>query len=285
MGTNEDDSRPEEPEIKSWSVAARGALQAAGGSVPFIGGLLSAAAGYWSEKEQKRLYDFLRKWLGMMDDEFRDKQRTIAELAIRLDLHDEEIAERVRSDEYQSLLKKAFLDWAGAESATKREFIRNILSNAAASKITSDDVIRLFLDWLNDYSDLHFSVIAEIYNNNGVTRAQIWDRLGKGRPREDSAEADLYKLLFHDLSTGHVIRQHRPTDRQGNFLRQAPSRRGEAPSPHLKSAFDDEKGYELTALGHQFVHYAMTEVTPKLEYDPNHDHPGAPTAHEERADV
>ena len=67
-------------------------------------------------------------------------------------LHDEEISARVRSDEYQSLLKKAFRDWAGAESDNKQKFVRNILSNAAASNMTSDDVVRLFLDWLHDYS-------------------------------------------------------------------------------------------------------------------------------------
>jgi hypothetical protein len=202
----------------------------------------------------------------MMQDEIREKQETIAEIAMRLDLHDEEISARVRSDEYQSLLKKAFRDWAGAESRKKQEFVRNILSNAAASSLTSDDVVRLFLDWLHDYSELHFLVISEIYNNDGITRAEIWNRLGKGRPREDSAEADLYKLLIQDLSMGHVIRQHRPTDGYGNFLRQpAPKSRGPA-STTTKSAFDNEKGYELTALGRQFVHYAMTELPPKLEY-------------------
>lgn len=258
-------SLPSPPETKAWTKAARGALQVAG-AVPFFGGLFSAAAGFWSEQEQKRLHDFLKQWLGMMEDEIREKQQTIAEIAVRLDLHDEEIAARVQSEEYQSLLRKAFRDWAGAESAKKREFVRNVLSNAAASCVTTDDVVRVFLDWLHTYSELHFLIVGEIYNNDGITRGQIWDQLGKGRPREDSAEADLYKLLIHDLSTGHVIRQHRPTDGQGRFLRQTtPKRRGSA-STHMKSAFDDEKGYELTALGRQFVHYAMTEIPPKLEF-------------------
>jgi hypothetical protein len=34
----------------------------------------------------------------------------------------------------------------------------------------------------------------------------------------------------------------------------------------MKSAFDDDEQYELTALGEQFVHYAMTDVPPKLQY-------------------
>lgn len=34
----------------------------------------------------------------------------------------------------------------------------------------------------------------------------------------------------------------------------------------MASAFDDEDQYVLTALGQQFVHYAMTELTPKITY-------------------
>jgi hypothetical protein len=56
----------------------------------------------------------------------------------------------------QALLQKAFRDWAGTESEQKRISIRNILSNAAAT-IASDDIINLFLDWINDYSEAALS--------------------------------------------------------------------------------------------------------------------------------
>ena len=36
----------------------------------------------------------------------------------------------------------------------------------------------------------------------------------------------------------------------------------------LKSAFDDTESYELTQLGQQFVHYAMTDLPLKLNYTP-----------------
>lgn len=82
--------------------------------------------------------------------------------------------------------------------------------------------------------------------------------------REDSAEADLFKLFVQDLSMGHVIRQHRETDYEGHFLK-VPSKKGRRyPDPHMKSAFDDEKQYELTELGRWFVHYTMNEMVPKL---------------------
>jgi hypothetical protein len=87
------------------------------------------------------------------------------------------------------------------------------------------------------------------------------------RSEKDSAEADLYKLLFRDLSTGQIFRQHRETDYYGNFVAKTPKRRpkGSGPKP-IVSAFDDNKGYDLIELGKQFVHYAMTELPPKIEF-------------------
>jgi hypothetical protein len=255
----------------------RGALSAAGGAIPFAGGLVSAAAGVWSEAEHERAMGALRAWIKMLEDELREKQRTILDVIARLDMHDEEIGNRVRSDEYQSLLRKAFRNWAGTESRTKQEYIRNILTNAAATQIVSDDVVSLFIDWLHDYSEFHFAVIGELYRNPGATRREIWENLGRGQVREDSADADLFKLLVRDLSTGGIVRQHRETDYAGNFLakRQSKSRpRTAAETRTVKSAFDDAEQYELTALGRQFVHYAMTEQTLKIAYHGGTDDQG-----------
>jgi hypothetical protein len=118
---------------------------------------------------------------------------------------------------------------------------------------------------------LHFTVIGSIYNDPGVTRARIWEKVGKEEVREDSAEADLFKLLIRDLSTGSIIRQHREKDYAGNFLRkQAQRRRKGAPvSGVVESAFEDTKGYELTDLGQRFVHYAMTDIPLKIEFNLN----------------
>jgi len=110
--------------------------------------------------------------------------------------------------------------------------------------------------------------LGAIYNSGGITRGAIWKKIGKGVVREDSADADLYKLLFRDLSTGGIIRQHRETDRFGNFVAKMPqhSPKGSGPKPPV-SAFDVEEGYELTALGQQFVHYAMTDLPLRIEFE------------------
>lgn len=266
MENEEIDKRVIPKEVKGAKVG-RAALQILG-STPFIGGLFSAVAGAWSESEQSKVNDFFQAWVKMLEDEIKEKEATLIEILARIDLQDERVQERVSSKEYQSLLKKTFREWAGAESDYKRKMIRNILANAAASQVTSDDVIKMFTDWIKNYSELHFQVISAIYNSQGISRGEVWRKIGKSNVREDSADADLYKLLFRDLSTGSVIRQHRITDYYGNFIskpkKQTPKGSG---STTMKSAFEEEEKYVLTDLGQQFVHYALTDLPPRIQYE------------------
>lgn len=254
---------------------SRGTLQTIGGAIPFVGGVFSAIAGTWSEGEQDKVNRFFEQWVRMLEDELKEKADTIIEIMARLDLQDETISKRVEGKEFQSLVKKTFREWSGAESNEKRDYIRNILSNAAATNISSDDVVRLYIDWINQYSEMHFQVIAAIYNSNGITRGQIWRKIGKGVVREDSADADLYKLLFRDLSTGSIIRQHRNVDPFGNFISKGTLQKHKAKGrKKTVSAFDEIEGYELTNLGRQFVHYAMTELPIKIEFQSDIDMKG-----------
>ena len=261
----EDNKLPEDGKAAKIS---RGALQVVGGVVPFAGGILSAIAGAWSENEQEKVNRFFEHWVQMLQDELKEKEETIIEIMARLDLQDKAISERVESKEYQSLVKKTFREWSGDESEEKRVYIRNILANAAASQVSSDDVVRLYINWINQYSEMHFQVIGAIYNSNGITRGEIWTKIGKGPARQDSADADLYKLLFRDLSTGGIIRQHRETDYYGHFIAKPPERRpaGSGPKPPV-SAFDEKEGYDLTELGQQFIHYAMSDLPLRIKFD------------------
>ena len=117
------------------------------------------------------------------------------------------------------------------------------------------------------YSEAHFAVIKFVYRNLGCTRLEMWQGIYGNRVRDDSAEADLFKLIVHDLSTGHVMRQHRETNYAGQFIKT--QRKRAMPSTTLTSAFDDDKAYELTELGTQFVRYTVEGMMPRI---------GAPTA-------
>lgn len=82
----------------------RALLQVASGAIPLEGGMLSAIAGSWSEAEQERVNRFLEAWIRMLQDELKEKAKTILEIMARLDLQDEAIASRMESKEFQSLL-------------------------------------------------------------------------------------------------------------------------------------------------------------------------------------
>jgi len=243
----------------------RTGMEIVAGAIPFGGGILSAIASNWSESEQEQVNQFFQYWIQMLKDEMREKEQTIIEIMARLDINDEEIKKRIQSPEYQSILKKAFREWAGVENEEKRKLVRNILTNAAATKICSDDVIKMFLDWISKYSDLHFKVIATIYKSEEIGRSDIWTEIGKEPVREDSSDADLYKLLIRDISEGAIARQHKEKDPYGNYLK-AQRKPKQVSTNTMKSAFDNIEKYELTELGKQFVHYAMTEITPRIEY-------------------
>ena len=93
----------------------------------------------------------------------------------------------------------------------------------------------------------------------------MWDNIHQVRPREDSSEADLFRYLIRDLSTGGVIRQARETDMSGHFLKRDTRGQSHQSSGRLmESAFEETKPYVLTELGKKFVHYVTEDVVPQL---------------------
>ena len=236
------------------------------GSIPWVGGFLSAAADYKAEEGSLRQDSLQTQWLEEHHGKIMALKQTLLEIQQRFEALGAAIDERIQSEEYLGLVRKAFRAWDNADTTEKRRYAANLVTNAAGTRVCSDDVLRLFLDWLELYHEAHFAVIQEIYKNPGSTRFDIWsDVYGEDTPREDSAEADLFKLLIRDLSTGGVIRQERDTNQLGQFVRNRPQRvrRGQASST-MESAFEDTKAYVLTELGKQFVHYTMNEVVSRI---------------------
>ncbi len=234
-------------------------------SIPWIGGLLSASASLDAEIDQGHVNELQQQWLDEHRRKLDELARTLADIAQRISSLGPEAETRAESPEYLGLVRKGFSVWDSADTTEKRDYIRRLLSNAAGTSIADDDLVRLFIEWIERYHESHFAVIRAIYRDQGCTRADIWQSI-YGRPvAENSAEADLFKLLIRDLSTGSVIRQHRDTTPDGHFIRKqrTPTRRGAA-SPVMKSAFDDTEGYELTELGTKFVHYVLNDVVPRI---------------------
>lgn len=263
---------PNEPTDKFSHDVVKTSLNILSGVIPIAGGILSAISASWSEHNQEKMNEFLKYRQLMLENELKEQWKIIEQFILKIDSLKVDVSERIKSTEFQSLVQRCLNNWSGINSKSKKEYLKNILVNAAATTISSDDVIRLFIDWLNQYSDLHFQVIACIYKNpTGISRGHIWHNIGQSAVREDSAEADLYKRLVRDLSTGGIIRQYRATDYNGNYVTKKKSK-----SPYssgtLESAFEITKQYVLTELGQQFVHYTMNELSVKIGYQTEFDY-------------
>jgi len=238
---------------------------AALGSIPWVGGFISAAVSYKTEEGTVRTDNLQTQWLQEHARKIAELMKALQDVVERFESLGPQIDERIQSHDYLALVRRAFRTWDHADTQEKRRYVGNLVSNAAGTKLCSDDVIRLFIDWLDLYHEAHFAVIREIYGHPGSSRFLIWDAIRGELPREDSAEADLFKLLIRDLSTGGVIRQERDTNQFGQFLKKKTPRRKGPVSTTVESAFEESKPYILTALGQQFVHYTMTEVVPRID--------------------
>jgi hypothetical protein len=235
------------------------------GSIPWVGGFIAASASLSAEREQQGINDLQRLWLQEHKEKIAQLGSTLNDVFGRLDKFGEEVQQRIESPEYLALVRKAFRSWDEADTQEKKEMLKRLITNAGASQLCDDDLIRLFLHWIDLYHETHFVVVRAIYRNHPITRGQLWNLIrGNPRPREDSYEADLFKYLIRDLSTGGVIRQERQTDGAGNFYKKESRGQGHSATKAMKSAFDDIDFYVLTDLGEKFVHYVMDDLAPQL---------------------
>jgi hypothetical protein len=246
-------------------------------SIPWIGGAFAAGMSYKLREGDVGRDALIEKWLSEHQNKLVLLRLTIEEIVTRLDGLGDEIDERIKGEGYLALLRKTFRQWDEADTDEKRRLLVHLITNAAGTRIRSDDILRLFLDWVDTYHEAHFAVIREIYKgrNDPPTRYDIWLAVyGEPVPRDDSADADLYKMLIRDLALGGVIRQPRESDNQGRFRKKvrAPRR---ASSSTMESPFEDTKPYVLTEMGGQFVHYTMNELVARLgeSASPEIDHP------------
>lgn len=249
---------------KDWQRLIEKFVLAALGSIPWVGGFISAAISFKTEEGGVKTNNLQNQWLeeharkiGLLKNDLEDIVSRFESIGMQID-------ERIQSEDYLSLVRKAFRTWDDSDTEEKRKYVKNIVANSAGTRLCPDDVIRLFIDWLNLYHEAHFAIIREIYQNPGTTRFEIWDSIYGELPREDSPEADLYRMLIRDLSMGGVIRQDRSTNQSGQFLKKrAPKRKGPV-SRTMESSFEETKQYVLTGLGQQFVHYTMNEVVKRI---------------------
>ena len=240
-------------------------ILAALSGIPWIGGYLSAAASLRQDESNHRISELQTEWLDEHQEKLQDLQDTVTEVDGRFERIGESLTERIESPEYLAIVKKAFRIWDTVDTKEKREYVANLVTNSGATRLCSDDVIRLFADLIERYHEMHFAVIREIHKNRGATRQDVWVALYNTDVREDSAEADLFKLIFRDLSTGGMIRQERDTNQLGDFMKKHHAHVAKGFGGRtMKSAFDDKEAYVLTGMGRQFIHYTMNDAVTRI---------------------
>jgi len=246
----------------NWKKYTR-VTMAALGILPWVGSLLGAAATLSSENDQEDTTKLLFLWIKEHEIKLKELGTTLNSIFGRFESFGERINQRIESEEYLGLVRKTFKKWDEAETLEKRDMLRKLITNAGGITVVQDDWVRMFLDWIEQYHELHFSIIAQIHQNPNITRKAMWMNIKGSIPKDNSAEADMFKLLIDDLTRGRVIRQKREANSQGQFYKK--QRRESRSSDFMESPFDDEDQYVLTELGTGFVQYVMNELTPQIE--------------------
>ena len=240
-------------------------LLAALGVVPGVGPLFGAAASIWSTAAQEHENEVTREYRRMMESRVRDLTLSLEAITQSFDVAGEDVTARINDESYLSLVRAGYRTWDKAESKTKRELVQGVLAHAGVTRICSDDVVRMFIEWIDRYHELLFRVSRSIYQHEATIRWDIWSEIHGESVREDSAEADLFSALIRDLSTGGIIRQVREKTPSGEFVVQRPGMRRRTTRKRVaKSRFSNDEPYELTELGTQFVLYAMDDVAPRI---------------------
>ena len=155
-------------------------LMAAIGSIPWVGGFLSAAASIPGDEGAVRTDTLQGQWLEEHQRKIEQLEATLNEVSDRFEKLGPAIDDRVQSPEYLSLVRQAFRTWDGAATGEKRRYVANLLSNAAGTRLCSDDVVRLFISWLDSYHEAHFAIIREIFKHpqrNPITKRRAPPRL------------------------------------------------------------------------------------------------------------
>ena len=249
-----------------WKKYTRVTMAALSG-IPWVGSVISAAATLSSENEQGGVNSLLFLWVKEHEIKLKELGTTLNDMFIKFESFGDRIQERIESEEYIALVRKTFKAWDRSDTQEKKQLFKKIITNAGGMDLCSDDLIRLFIDWIDRYHEAHFSVIKEIYHNEGITRGAIWDNINssaKERPRDDSAEAGLFGYLIRELTMGGVIHQEKNINSSGQFIK---SKR--PPQKHvsttMESHFEDTKPYVLTELGKEFVHYVLVDLAQQIE--------------------
>src|SRR5882762_125166 len=101
-------------------------VMAALGSIPWVGGLIAAAASLSAEKDQQKISDLQRLWLDEHKGKVQELGNTLNDIFGRLDNFGPEVQERIESPEYLALVRKSFRSWDEADTEEKKRMLKKL---------------------------------------------------------------------------------------------------------------------------------------------------------------
>src|ERR1700733_6797511 len=132
-------------------------------AIPWVGGVFAAGLAIKIREGDVARDSLVEEWLREHQEKLLLLRQTLEEVVGRLDSLGDEIDERIQSPEYLGLLRKAFREWDKADTDEKRQLVVKLITNAGGTRLVSDDILRLFLDWIDRYHEVHFAVIRIVY--------------------------------------------------------------------------------------------------------------------------
>ena len=122
---------------------------AALGGIPWVGGLVSGIASLKDVERQAEITEIQRQWLETYASKLLDLGQMLADITTRLDHFGDEVQERIESEEYLGIVQSGFRAWDRAETQEKKDLLSKLLSNAGATNIAPDDLVRIFIEWID----------------------------------------------------------------------------------------------------------------------------------------
>lgn len=153
-------------------------------SVPGIGSLLvTFFDSYIVSPSMERIRNFLEILV-----------RQLKELESKVELVD------FKSPAFQTIIIQAYQIAARTHKEQKLEALRNIVLNSSIPRVLKDDISEMFLDWVDNFTELHISTLKHLHYLDSYAPGQ----LNTYFPMLEENEA-LYNQVLRDLADRGLI--------------------------------------------------------------------------------
>lgn len=208
----------------------------------FLGAVLEAMpwVGSYKGKEQSQSHTrppmIYKIWEDAEKRQVTDFGNHINDIFSRFDGLYENISKRLTDPGYLNIVNTAFSLWSFFREAEKIRCIKNLIVNAAATRLCSDEILIQLVKWLSDFQAMHFNILKEMKQNSIMPYEHIEKTILKGKGNSKTPEAYYCKSALNDLIFKGLIEKDK-----------------------------EKSAMFLTSLGSQLIYYSMETTVRRIE--------------------